>query len=114
MKINPVTTAISIALALLIAYAFRIFNCHENKIILTIISFVFSAITIIGTIGVSFSSSRITVNIRVLSVIFFIIGISSITIILFFSFLIPLLIITLGVQLLLYILFVYLISKSNQ
>ncbi len=114
MKINLVTTIIALAISLLIAYVFFAFCNNEHQLLVSIGSFVFLFLTIEMTIGVSFDFSRMTTNIRVLSGIFFIIGLISNLLFCFLDFSVPSYVITNGVLLLVFILIVYGIYKAKE
>ena len=114
MKINIVQTIIAISASILIAYGLYSFNESENKILLSLGSFVFLAITLVITIGVSFEQSRTTTNIRVVSGIFFAIALISNLIFNFLSFTEPSYIITNGILILIYILITYSINSAKQ
>ena len=77
MKLNLVQTIIAIAVSLLIAYGLYNFHNSENKVLLSLGSFVFLAITLIITIGVNVEQSRTTTNTRVVSGIFFAIALAT-------------------------------------
>jgi hypothetical protein len=114
MKLNVVQTVIAIAVSLLIAYGLFCFHDSENKILLSVGSFVFLATTLAITIGVDFEQTRTTTNVRVVSGIFFVIAFASNLIFSFFTFSTPSYIITNGILLLIFSLIVYSINKAKQ
>ena len=114
MKLNIVQTTIAIAFSLLIAYGLFCFHDSENKILLSLGSFIFLATTLVITIGVNFEQSRTTTNVRVVSGIFFGIAFVSNLIFSFFAFSTPSYIITNGILLLIYSLIVYSIDNAKQ
>ena len=114
MKLNFVQTIIAIAVSLLIAYGLYSFHESENKILLSLGSFVFLAITLVITIGVNFEQSRTTTNVRVVSGIFFVIALASNLIFSFFKLSTPSYVITNGILLLIFILLTYSINKAKQ
>ncbi|MEJ6736431.1 MAG: hypothetical protein QNK84_05295 [Flavobacteriales bacterium] len=114
MKLNFVQTIIAIVLSILIAYGLYSFHASENKMLLSLGSFIFLATTLIITIGVNFEQSRTTTNVRVVSGIFFIIAFASNLIFSFFTFSPPSYIITNGILLLIFILISYSINKAKQ
>lgn len=114
MKINFVQTIIAIAVSLLIAYGLYSFHDSENKILLSVGSFVFLATTLILTIGTSFELPRTTTNVRVVSGIFFAVGLVSNLIFTFVAFSVPSYVITNGLLLLVFILIAYSINKAKQ
>ena len=114
MKINFVQTIIAIVLSLLIAYGLYSFHDSENKILLSLGSFIFLAVTLVITIGVNFEQSRTTTNVRVVSGIFFVIAFVSNLLFSFFTFSSPSYIITNGILLLIFVLISYSINKAKQ
>ncbi len=114
MKISFVPTIIAIGVSLLIAYGFYSFHDDENQILLTIGSFVFLAVTMALSIGVNFSETRTTTNIRAISGIFFVLAFISNFIFSAINFAVSNYIITNGILLLVFILIVYSINKSKQ
>lgn len=114
MKINFVQTIIAIAVSLLIAYGLYSFHDSENKILLSVGSFVFLAPTLVLTIGTSFEFSRTTTNIRVVSGIFFAVALISNLVFTFLNFSVPIYVITNGILLLVFILITYSINKAKQ
>ena len=114
MKLNFVQTIIAIGVSLLIAYGLYSFHDSENKILLSLGSFIFLAVTLVITIGVNFEKSRTTTNVRVVSGIFFVIAFVSNLLFSFFTFSSPSYIITNGILLLIFVLIVYSINKAKQ
>ncbi|MEX0598861.1 MAG: hypothetical protein WD512_20425, partial [Candidatus Paceibacterota bacterium] len=114
LKINFVQTIIAVALSGLIAYGLYNFHNGENKILLSIGSFVFLSVTLALNIGVNFEQPRTTINIRVVSGIFFAVALISNLIFNFFNFSKAFYIITNGILFLIYILIVYSINRAKQ
>ena len=114
MKINFVQTVIAVAVSLLIAFGLYSIHNGENKILLSIGSFIFLAVALIPTIGTNFQHSRTTLNIRVVSGIFFAVALISNLIYAFINFSIPNYVIINGILLLAFILIVYSIGKAKQ
>lgn len=114
MKVNLVQTIIAIAVSGLIAYGLYNFHDSENKILLSVGSFVFLSVTLALSIGVNFEQSRTTTNIRVVSGIFFAVALISNLIFNFLSFSEPSYIITNGILLLIYVLIAYSINRAKQ
>lgn len=114
MKLNFVPTLIAVAVSLLIVYGLYSFHDSENKILLSLGSFVFLVTTLIITIGVNFEQSRSTTNIRVISGVFFLIALASNLIFSLFTFSSPGYIITNGILLLIFVLIAYSINKAKQ
>lgn len=114
MKINFVQTIIAIAVSALIAYGLYNFHNGENKMLLSIGSFVFLSVTLALSIGVNFEQSRTSTNIRVASGIFFAVALISNLIFNFLSFSKPSYVITNGILILIYILIAYSINRAKQ
>ena len=114
MKLNFVQSIIAIAVSLLIAYGFFSFHESENKILLSISSFVFLVVTLIVTISASFESPRTTTNLKTISGIFFVVAFISNLVFTFISFSVPSYLIINGLLLLIYILITYSINKAKQ
>jgi len=114
MKLNVVKTIIAIAVSVLIAYGLYSFHDSENKVLLSLGSFVFLGMTLVIAIGVNFEQPRTTTNIRVVSGIFFTIALISNLIFSSFTFSIPSYIITNGILLLIFVLTTYSLNKANQ
>jgi hypothetical protein len=114
MKINFVQTIIAVALSLLISYGLFSFHANENKVLLSIGSFVFLSVTLSMTIGATFEFPRTTTNVRVISGIFFGIALLSNLIFTFLNFLVPTYIVVNGILLLLFILIAYSVNKAKQ
>ena len=73
MKANLFLTFISVMLAALLGYlAFNVANGEENDVICGIGSCICFAATLIPAMGLQYDSGRLSVNIRVLSSIFFV------------------------------------------
>ena len=114
MKINFVQTIIAIALSLLISYGLYSFHNSENKMLLSVGSFVFLALTLIITIGASFELPRTTTNVKVVSGIFFAVALISNLIFTFIKFSVPSYVIINGILLLVFILIAYSINRAKQ
>ena len=114
MKINFVQTIIAIALSLLISYGLYSFHNSENKMLLSVGSFVFLALTLIITIGASFELPRTTTNVKVVSGVFFAVALISNLIFTFIKFSVPSYVIINGILLLVFILIAYSINKAKQ
>ncbi len=114
MKINFIPTLIALALSVLIAYGLYFFHIGENKILLGFGSALFFGLTLILTYGVSYELPRTGVNVRVVSGIFFLIGLIENIVFSFLNYSIPIYVITNGVLILIYILISYFIFKARQ
>jgi hypothetical protein len=113
MKLKPVQFTISLLVGMLLAYGFFSFKNGENKILLTVGSFVFLSITLLSIISVDYKRPRITTNIRVVSGIFFLLALLSNVLFCILTFTTPTYIIVNGILLLLFILIVFSIKKTD-
>ncbi len=114
MKINFIKSILALALGLLMSYGLYSFSGGENKILLSAGSFIYFAITLITLFSISFEQPRTTTNIKVISIVFFMIGFLSNVIFTFINFAIPIYIVLNGILLLLFILTTYSIKSKNQ
>jgi len=114
MKINFVQALIAIAICALTAYGLYSLSSSENKLLLSVGGFLFMVTTLIFAIAASFEFHRTTTNIRAVSVIFFIMALSSNMIFAFISFAIPSYIIINGILLVIFLSILYSINKAKQ
>ena len=114
MKLNFVQAIIAIAISTLISYGFYIFNESENNIIFSLGSFVIFSTSLIFFLGTDFELPRTTTNVRVVSVIYFIVAMISSLIFTFINFTVPSFVITNAIMLLVYILIIFSIYKAKQ
>jgi len=114
MKINFIPTFISLLISALISYGLSVIHVLETNFLLSLGSFIFLGTTLVITIGVNFEQSRTTTNLRVVSGIFFGVGLITNLIFSFFKFSIPSYVITNGILLLIFVLIVYSINKAKQ
>jgi hypothetical protein len=114
MKVNVFLTLICVLLALLLGYwAFNIAKGQENDKICGICSVVCFAGTLIPMIGLKHESSRIDANIRVLSLVFFILFAISHFCFANFGVRMPYYVIVNSIALLVYIAIAYSLSKAK-
>ena len=97
---------IAIAMSVLISFGFYSMDIESNKLLIAIGGFVFFAITLACTIGIQFETAGVSTNVRVLSAIFFVVGLVSHVVFSFFSSSVPLYVIVNGIVLLVYALIV--------
>jgi hypothetical protein len=97
---------IAIAMSALISFGFYSMDIESNKLLIAIGGFVFFAITLACTIGIQFETAGVSTNVRVLSSIFFVVGLVSHVVFSFFSSSVPLYVIVNGIVLLVYALIV--------
>ncbi len=114
MKIKTIPAIIAIAISLLISYGLYNFHIGENKVLISIGSFIFFAFTLLFAIGISFELSRSSINISFLSWIFFFIALVSNLIFNFLVFSLPIYIVINGILLLIFVLIFYSIYKAKQ
>lgn len=114
MKINSIKAIIAICVSGLIAYGFYSFHKTDNKLLLSVGSFVFLSLTLLFTLSISFSLSRTTTMIRTVSGIFFAIAFISNLLFSFFNFSTPIYVIINGIALMTYALIAYSISRAKQ
>jgi hypothetical protein len=114
MKINFVQTIIAAAISLLIAYGLYTFYDGENSLLLSGGGFLLLASTLIAAIGINLDQARTTTNIRVVSAVFFFIALISQLLFSFFNFSVPLYVLINGLLLLVFVLIVYSLYKTNQ
>ncbi len=114
MKINFIKTIIAICVSGLIAYGFYSFHPSDNKLILSVGSFFFLALSLLFTISVSFDLPRTTTMVRTVSAIFFVVAFVSNLIFSFFNFSTPIYVIINGIAFMTYVLITYSISRAKQ
>lgn len=114
MKVNFVKSVIAIAISGLIAYGYFHFHNGENKSLLSLGCFLFTATTLLWTIGINFEFPRTTTMVRTVSGIFFVVALLSNLIFSFTDFSVPFYVIVNGILALIYLLIAYTISKAKQ
>ena len=114
MKISYAQTTIAVAVSLLIAYGLYSFHDSENRIVLSIGSFVSLATALVLTIAAGFELPRTTANIRVVSGSFFAIALVSNLIFTFVDYSVPSYVVVNGLLLLVFISIVYSMYKAKR
>lgn len=114
MKTDFTKTILAIAISALIAYGLYSFHESDNKMLLSIGSFIFLSATLILSIGTSFELQRSNINVKVISGIFFAIALISNLIFAFIGFSVPSYVLTNGILLLVFVLIAYSILKAKQ
>lgn len=115
MKVNALYSSISVAVSALIAYGIYSFCRSDDALFLAIGCFVFTGFPLFLAMGVSGTSGRATVNMKVLAVVFFVILlVANIVFAILPSFLKPLYIISNGIADLVCFLIYHKISKTEQ
>ena len=105
-KVKFFQLVIAIALSALISFGFYSMDIESNKLLIAIGGFLFFAITLACTIGIQFETAGVSTNVRVLSSIFFVVGLVSHVVFSFFSSSVPLYVIVNGIVILVYALIV--------
>ena len=114
MKINTITFFISIAISLLIAYAFNVFGGdYQLRLHISILTFILMLASLSGIISIRFSSERITYLTKTVSAIFLIIYFVTLIIIRIFKPELPLIIILSGLLFLLHSLIIYALNRKG-
>lgn len=112
MKINIVTAILAVLIAGLIAYmVYYIASGHENDILCGILSFVCLASTLIPMVSLRHEEKRLTVNLKVISslgfIILFLLNLGFAT----FGVVMPYYLVIVGVLLIVYVLAYYKLSR---
>lgn len=114
MKINPFTLILSLALAGLITFYLSFYISGVNKLVLGVGSFLTIAISMTGTVSLSFDYDRTTMLARITSAVFFaMILVSQIAFVSMSTFLLPSYVLVTGGMIILYVLFLYGISRTK-
>lgn len=115
MKPNIILIIVSLVISALVAYTlYSLSSIEDTKNLLAIGSGLCFLLTLSATMGVSFENTRAGVNVKVLSIVFFIIFLISNLIFTFIIFSTSAYLITNGLLLVLWFLFAYSIAKSKQ
>lgn len=115
MKANIVLIIVSLVVSTLVTYAlYSLASAEDTKMLLTIGSGLCFWLTLSASMGIVFENKRAGVNVKVLSVVFFILFLISNLIFTFITFSTSAYIITNGLLLVLWFLFAYSIVKSKQ
>jgi len=114
MKVNTFTAILSFALAGLIAFFLSFYVLGEHKWLLSIGSFLTLAISMAGTVSLSFDYDRTTMLTRTTSGVFFALLLASQIVFVFMdAFLLPTYVLVTGGMTILHVLIVYGISRSK-
>lgn len=114
MKINPISAILSLALAGLTAFYLSFYISGVNKWILGIGSFLTLAISMAGTVSLSFDYERTTMLARTTSAVFFVlILVAQIVFVFMSTFLLPEYVFVTGGMSIFYVLFVYGVSQTK-
>lgn len=112
MKANIFLSFIGVVLASLIGYlAFNVAKGHENDILCGVCSTICFIATLIPVLGLSYESSRLGTNIRVLSALFFVVFLVSHFCFAGFGIKMPYYIICNGIILIIYLAIIYKMSN---
>jgi hypothetical protein len=114
MRVNTFTTILAIALATIVAFFLSFYVSAENKLLIGIGSFLTLAVTLMGTISISFDYERTTTLTRTVSGVFFLLLLASQFVFTTINgFLLPTYVLLCGSLTTLYFLIVYGISRSK-
>lgn len=114
MKIKVIPLIIVLGLAALMAYGLFSFCKNDNALLLAIVGGIMLFVALTAAFGVSFEPHRTSVNIKVTSIVFFLLALISNVIFAFVQFSVPLYIVINGLLLLIWLLIVYGINRGGQ
>ena len=103
MKVHPVNLLAAFVISALITYGIFIVDSNAIKVAMGIGSFVFFASTLGVSIGITFTSARTGVNVKIVAMIFFIISLVLNLLWAYFTFSQASYVITVGIAFLLYV-----------
>ena len=103
MKVHPVNLLAAFVMSALITYGLSIMDSNVIKVAMGIGSFVFFASTLGVSIGITFTSARTGVNVKVVSMVFFVIALIMNLAWAYFTFSQASYVITVGIAFLLYV-----------
>lgn len=103
---------IALAISALLSFGFYSMDIDENKLLIALGGFLFFSATLTCVMGIKFETAGVSVNVRVLSAIFFVVGLLSHFVFSFFSSSIPLYVIVNGILILVYALIVNSLIKA--
>lgn len=114
MKFDIVKTIIAIAASLLIAYGLYATGVAENRWLLPIVAFLEVDLFLISAIGINFVWMGTMVNVKIISWLFFVISVVMNIIFGRFEYSVPAYVISNGGIILLFVLLIYSLSRSNK
>lgn len=117
MKFNPITSVIALALSGLITYGFHAFSGPQGSdahLALTVCAMLFTAVTLLCSIGIEFGSGRTTSVIRAVSGTTFLLGLVVLMVLALLHVGIAGMVIIMGILSLLFVLVAYTVSRSGQ
>jgi len=113
MRVHPVNLLAAFVMSALITYGICIMDSNVIKVVMGIGSFVFLASTLGVSIGITFTSARIGVNVKVVAIGFFIIALILNLLCAYFTFSQASYVITTGIAFLLYVVVANAIYRSQ-
>ena len=118
IKFRSPVILIALLLSMLIVYGFyafwpQAFQLSSKHIAVLISTFIITFCTI-GSLGFSVKSERTTFLIRTVAIVFFLLGLGSNVLLSIFALSQSSIIITIGIEFLLYLLIIYSLTKANQ
>ena len=113
MKVHPVNLLAAFVMSALITYGIFLMDSNVIKIVMGIGSFVFFTSTLGVSIGITFTSARTGVNVKIVAIIFFIISLMLNLLWAYFTFSQASYVIAVGIAFLLYIMVANAIYRSQ-
>ena len=113
MKIKVIPSILVLGISTILSYGIFSFCTNENATIMAIIGGLMSFMTLVATLGITLNRQGKSVNIKVVSLIFFVLGLISNLIFAYVHFKISTYIIINGLLILIWLLIVYGISKAD-
>ncbi|MBB1077280.1 hypothetical protein HUU62_23005 [Rhodoferax sp. 4810] len=104
MKVHPVNFFVALVVSALLSYGIFSIDANHMKGVIGIGSFVFMAITLAAGIGLSFTDGRAGVNVKLISMIFFVLSLLLNLLFAFLTFSQVSYVITAGILFLIYVL----------
>lgn len=115
MKLNVIPTIIAVAISALIAFGLYSFAKTEDyQSHLAIASFIALLFPLATTLGAKFEEPRTSANVKTLSGVFFILALIASVLFAFVKFTVPVLVLSEGLILLVWLLVAYAVAKAKQ
>ena len=114
MKIKEIPLIIAFGISALVAYGLFSICKNDNSLLLAIVGGIMLFVTLAATFGVDFEPHRTSVNIKVTSIVFFLLALISNLIFSFVQFSVPLYVVVNGLLLLIWLLVIYGINRAGQ
>lgn len=114
MKVKLIPAIIVVALSALIAYGLYCFCVSDNNLLVSLGFLVMALCILLAAFGVGIEPHRTSVNIKVTSIVFFVLALISNAVFAFVQFSTPLYVVVNGILLLLWLMVVYGIRRARQ